>query len=188
MAKSVKHILDNYEINIRPEELIVGEMAAPPKHAPLFPEFSFDWICDELRNYPLDERSIGAYRKTPEDTVKRVLALEEFWKGKTIKDKWRAASDEHAHKGVDNAIYFISLFTTAGIGHCAPDYETFLKIGLKGIRERVLEAQSKLKVVTTDAVNKNNFYRAQLIALDGMENYMLRYSKLAAEMAEKGFG
>ena len=117
-----------------------------------------DPILDELRNYPLDEREIGAYRKTPEDTVKRVLALEDYWKGKTIKDHWRASSNKEAHKGVDNAIYFISLFTTAGIGHCAPNYKKIFKLGLGGIRKKVEEAQAKLDVVSKDAINKNNFY------------------------------
>ena len=53
-AEALRHVLQNVSIRIHRDELIVGEMAAPIKSAPIFPEFSFDWVVDEMKNHPME--------------------------------------------------------------------------------------------------------------------------------------
>ena len=47
-ARALEHLLKNMSIWIGEQELIVGNQAARARSAPIFPEFSVDWILDEL--------------------------------------------------------------------------------------------------------------------------------------------
>ena len=47
-AKAFSHILHNIPIIIRDEELIVGSNSIAPRGCQTFPEFSFQWLEDEL--------------------------------------------------------------------------------------------------------------------------------------------
>jgi formate C-acetyltransferase len=60
-AMTYRDVLENVTISIWPDELIVGEIAAPAKSAPVYPEFSIDWLCDEMINAPLDQRRNDRY-------------------------------------------------------------------------------------------------------------------------------
>jgi hypothetical protein len=84
-CKGVRHVLENYEIAIRPEELIVGEMAAPPKAVPSSRSFPIPGFVMSCANWPLHEREIGAYRPTNPETVRRALELEEYWKERALR-------------------------------------------------------------------------------------------------------
>ena len=46
----LRDIFQNVPVRIWPQELIVGELAAEPNSAPIYPEFSMDWVCDEFRS------------------------------------------------------------------------------------------------------------------------------------------
>ena len=47
-AKAFSHILHNIPIIIRDEELIVGSNSIAPRGCQTFPEFSYQWLEDEL--------------------------------------------------------------------------------------------------------------------------------------------
>lgn len=66
-------------------------------------------------------------------------------------------------------------------GHQPPDYETVLKEGLVGIRARIHEQMDKPEHQEKE---QQDFYRAMLIALEGMRNYALRYRDMNLEAAE----
>ena len=56
-AMTLRELYERVEIHIWPEELIVGELAAKPCSAPLYPEFSVDWLADEFLYRPMEERT-----------------------------------------------------------------------------------------------------------------------------------
>ena len=56
-ALTLRELYEKVDIHIWPEELIVGELAAKPNSAPLYPEFSVDWLADEFLYRPMEERT-----------------------------------------------------------------------------------------------------------------------------------
>ena len=60
-ALTLRELYERVEIHIWPEELIVGELAAKPNSAPLYPEFSVDWLADEFLYRPMEERTNDRY-------------------------------------------------------------------------------------------------------------------------------
>jgi pyruvate-formate lyase len=64
-AKAFAHTLDHMSIFIEADSLIFGNMASKNFAAPIFPEYSMDWLVDEIDTFSLrkgdvfqvDERS-----------------------------------------------------------------------------------------------------------------------------------
>jgi formate C-acetyltransferase len=50
-AKALDAILSNMSIYIEDGQLIVGNQASSQRAAPIFPEYSIDWIIDELDTF-----------------------------------------------------------------------------------------------------------------------------------------
>lgn len=57
-AKAFANVLDNMTIFVADDELIVGNLASKPRSAPVYPEYSVDWIIEEFNGNPyhLDQR------------------------------------------------------------------------------------------------------------------------------------
>jgi pyruvate-formate lyase len=185
-AMCFRDLLQNVEINIWPDELIVGELAAPAKSAPVYPEFAIDWLCDEIVNAPLDQRKNDRYVISKE-TQKDILSIQDFWKGKTLSEHAINVMDDEEIKGshLDKGIIFYGLYMFAGVGHVCADYEKLLRVGFGGLKKELEDAMNNLDLKDPDSLKKQEFYKAGLIALEGATSYISRYGKLAAEMAEK---
>jgi formate C-acetyltransferase len=185
-AMTLRDVLERVPINIWPEELIVGELAAPPKSAPIYPEFSMDWLCEELEQDLFSKRNNDRY-VIGEETRRDILALWDDWKGRTVSEAIMHSFSEDEIKGshVGKGVIFYGLFIYAGVGHVCADYETLFRIGFGGIRERVLEAMALLDTTNPDDVLKKEFYEAERIMLEGVTAYISRYGRLAEEMSKK---
>ena len=86
VASTLAHILRNVTLHIVDEQLLVGDSAAPPKSCPIYPEFSYDWIVNELTNDPIiRERPHNRY-DFDDETRDALLGIADYWKGKTLSD------------------------------------------------------------------------------------------------------
>lgn len=186
-AKILAHILKNVTINIYPDELIVGEMGCPARYAPIFPEFSYDWIEDELKNSPWENRKQDRFECSAQ-TKENLLGIADYWNGKNLKDQLLGVLTEEEIKGSSaggRPVFFPNLYMYGGVGHTTADYETLLKLGYGGIKKSIVEHLSKIEDCTTkEGIEKREFYTAALISLEGATCLFKRYASLAAEMAE----
>ena len=72
-AKAFCHILENIPITIRAHELVVGSATLAPRGSQVFPEFSYQWLLDELDT--IETRSADPFyvSQQTQDTLRRVL-------------------------------------------------------------------------------------------------------------------
>ena len=185
-ALALNHVLKNVSIKIHKDELIVGEMAAPIKAAAIFPEFSFDWIVDEIKNHPWKDRLHDKYYMTKE-SEKKLLSLQGYWKGKTVEEKITARLFEDEKKGTNlgRGLYLLNLYMFGGVGHLQANYEKLFALGFNGIRKQVEEKLGFIDPTIPEDLQKRDFYQAELIALEAASTYLKRYAMLARKMAEK---
>ena len=178
-AYSLKHILENVEIAIYEEELLVGEIAAPAKAAPIYPEFSVNWIIDEILHHPFDQRPHDKFYLKAEDK-EELLDILSFWKGKTVADHLEAQLTPFQKKGneMGKKVYMTNLYHFGGIGHFVMNYEKLLKIGFGGL---IAEVEEKSKSLP----EKREYFEAMLIELKAACNYIHRYAALAEEESMK---
>ncbi|MDR0490355.1 MAG: formate C-acetyltransferase/glycerol dehydratase family glycyl radical enzyme [Oscillospiraceae bacterium] len=183
-ALTLREVFERVPINIWPEELIVGELAAPPNSAPIYPEFSIDWLCDELVNRPLENRRNDRY-VIDEKTKKDILSIQDYWKGKTLSEATLATYTQEEKKGshLGAAVMLEDLYIYAGVGHVTANYEKLFRVGFGGIRREIETYSSSLDLTKPEDLKKHEFYEAELVMLDGVKTYITRYGALAADMA-----
>ncbi len=183
-AKAYKHVLEKVNIEIYPDELIVGEIAAPMKSAPIFPEIAYSWIEDELLNHPWEEREVDPYFATPE-TKEQLLSIADYWRDKSMEvsaiSKFDAKEAEGSH--LQSSIYFLNLYLHGGVGHTSVNYEKLFTLGYDGVISQIKDAVDALDKNADDYDEKLELYNSMLIALDGCQTYIKRYASLAKEKA-----
>ena len=186
-AKILSYVMNNVTIRIHPDELIVGEIAAPSRSTPIFPEFSYDWIMNELRAGVWSKRNNDVFQITEKDK-EALLAIEEYWKGRTNSDSIISMLSEEQRKGSSlgqKPVFFPNLHLWGGVGHIIPRFQKLLKTGWIGLKNEILECVSRLDTNTSEGIEKREFYIAQLIVLQALKDYALRWASLAREEASK---
>ena len=180
----LRDIFTKVDIHIWPEELIVGELAAEPCSAPIYPEFSLDWVAREFRGNVMEARTNDRYvidRKVKED----IYAIEPFWEHKTLGEAFEASLTKEEWDGsyLGKGINRCGLFVYAGVGHVCAHYEKLFRLGFGGIRRQIVEAMEALDTSLPADVTRREFYQAELYAVEGASTYIRRYGELATRMA-----
>ncbi len=184
-AECFRHVLQQISIQIGPYELIAGNMAAPPRCAPVFPEFSYEWLVDEMENQPFEERK-GDRFLISDETKKQLKGIREFWKNETVHDLAKAIMPETALKGTGaygKGVYLLGNYFFGGIGHTSARYEKIYALGWKGLMTQIEQKMDQLDPCIPEDIAKQEFYDAQLICLEGIMTYTRRYAELARKLA-----
>lgn len=184
-AKALDHVLRNVDIQIYDDELIAGEIAAPMKAAPVYPEFAYNWIMDEMENAPFEKREFDQYMIT-EETKEKLRGIAGFWKGNTVEESINAQLSFDEQKGSEMGVgmYLLNLYHYGGIGHLVANYEKLLAIGYSGYRKLVEDKLATLDNSLPGSADKRNLYKAMLITIDASTCYINRYAEAAENKAE----
>lgn len=181
-ALMLKAILEEMTIYIEDQTLLVGNQARKNKNAPIFPEYTMEFVIDELDKF---EKRDGDVFYITEETKENLRSIAPFWKNNTLRDRGMNLLPECVQVFMETGFFGMEGKLNAGDAHLAVNYEKVLKYGLKGYEERAKELQSKLDLCEPDAIDQNVFYNAVLIVLEAVHTFALRYSQLAKEKAEK---
>ena len=184
-AKAFENILDNVTLDIYDEDLILGEIAAPAKASPIYPEFSVSWIINEVLNEPFEEREHDQFYIRNDEERKEIVELCRYWEGKTVDDLINAGLDEEQLKGSEagKKIFQTNLYHYAGVGHLVMDYTKLMRVGFNGFIEEAEANLSRLTKRDPDYADKRDFYEAMIISLKASIRYIQRYGALADERA-----
>ncbi len=184
-AYAFENVLLNTSLFIYDEDLILGEIAAPAKASPIYPEFSVNWIIEEILHSPFEEREHDQFYIRNDEERKEIVELCTSWKGKTVDDYINARLEEDQVKGSEagKKIFQTNLYHYAGTGHLAIDYAMLMKLGYNGLIALAQAGLEKLDKRDPEYADKRDFYRAVIIMHEAAKQYMLRYARLADEHA-----
>ena len=185
VAYAFENVLLHCGIYIYEDDLIVGDIAAPVKAAPIYPEFSVNWIIDEILHHPFEQREHDQFYIRTEAERQEILDLCAWWQGRTLDDYINARLDDDQLKGSEagKKIYQTNLYHYAGTGHLAVDYARLMRLGFGGLAARAEEKLAALDMRDAHYNDKREFYQGMLIMLRAVSKYILRYAALAGEMA-----
>lgn len=186
-AYAFENVLLNATLYIYDEDLIVGEIAAPAKASPIYPEFSVNWIIEEVLHSPFEERDHDQFYFRNDEERQETVELCKWWQGKTIDDAVNARLDEDQKKGseVGEKIFQTNLYHYAGTGHLAIDYPRLMSLGFDGLIKEAEEKLAGLSKRDPEYGSKRDFYQAAVIMHQAAKKYTERYAVLAEEMAAK---
>ena len=180
-ALMLKNILEKMSIYIEDETLIVGNQAASNKDAPIFPEYTLEFVIDELDKF---EKRDGDVFYTTEETKAALRSIAPFWENNNLRAKGEALLPEEVNVFMETGFFGMEGKLNSGDAHLAVDYEQLLKIGLVGYEKRVRQLKAELDLCVPENIDKYVFYKAVLIVIEAVKTYADRFSLLAQEMAE----
>ena len=181
-AKAFAHILHNIPIIIRDEELIVGSNSIAPRGCQTFPEFSFQWLEDELDTVAT---RIADPFYISEQAKADLREVHKYWKGKTTSELATAYMAPEAIRAIDHNIFTPGNYFYNGVGHVTVKYWEVLEIGYEGIMAKAQVELDHCNVGDGDYAERSRFLEAVIMSCQAVIDYANRYAKLALEMAEK---
>ncbi len=177
-AKMLLYLVRHMSITIHADEMIVGNRSLLPRMGVIAPEGAVDWIDKELEILPT----------RPQDrfniTAAQIRDLREdifpYWRGQTLEDTVAARVPEDVMVAVTGKAFSLNQ-TDHAQGHILPDVETWLRLGIVGLRDKVTAARKRPEVQNKA---QQHYYQASLISLQAATEFITRYADLAWEQAE----
>lgn len=181
-ALMLKKILENMTIYIEDKSVIAGNQATKNANAPIFPEYTMEFILNEL---DLFEKRDGDVFYITEETKQQLREIAPFWENNNLRARGEALLPDEVSVFMETGVFGMEGKLNAGDAHLAVNYERLLAEGLKGYEERTKAFKDALDFTDPESVDKNEFYKSVLIVIEAVHHFALRYSRLAEELAGK---
>lgn len=187
-ARAMAKYLENCELSYNEGELLLTDDGTDVYHSFLYPEYT-NWFYGDMHRAPMYTREYNPHLYT-ETTEEDVFGAEEYWKGKSVKEKILARMPEEVAKGCPEGggvtIYNPQIMIETGIGHITANFGYALEKGLGGMKADVRAALEKVgKPTTMDGLKALQFHEAQLTVLEAWSTYFRRYAAFAKEKANE---
>ncbi len=175
-AKAFAHTLRNMTIYVEDDSLIFGNMSSRNFGAPIYPEYSIDWVIDELDEFALREGDVFQIDEATKDALREIAP---YWHGNTHSDAVEATLTDEIRLAERQGIIHRGGISMSGDGHIVPDHEMLLARGLRSFAD---EAGERLADPTlTD--DQRSFYESVRISMEGALDFFKRYAVLLGELA-----
>lgn len=181
-ALMLEHILEGMSIYIEDKTLIVGNQATKNVNAPVFPEYTLDFVMKEL---DLFEKRDGDVFYITEETKDQIRQIAPFWENNNLRARGGALLPDEVDVYMETGVFGMEGKLNAGDAHLAVNYERVIKEGLISYEARAKALKDKLDLADPEAIDKYVFYKSVLIVIDAVKKFANRYSLLAKELAKK---
>jgi len=185
-AQSFFDVLTQMTIFVRDGELLVGNQASSVKAAPVFPEYSTDWIVREFEGNPYhySQRPCDKYSYSDEAKA-QILESIDYWKNKTlIKNVWSQLPEKARLAWEMNAIDD-TWCAAAGLGNVLPDYEMVLNQGLNGVIAQAQKRIDEMDLAEPGMITQYWFLQAVITSNKAVIAYAERFAVLLKDLAGK---
>jgi formate C-acetyltransferase len=178
-AKMLLHLVRHMSITIHPDEMIVGNRSLLPRMGVIAPEGAVDWIDQELEILPT--RPQDRFSITAEQMRELREEIFPYWRGQTLEDTVAARVPEDVRLAVSGKAFSLNQ-TDHAQGHILPDVEIWLRLGIAGLRAKVIASRQRPEVQNEA---QQQYYEASLIVLQAAGEFITRYADLATQLAKE---
>ncbi|QQO09089.1 pyruvate formate lyase family protein [Breznakiella homolactica] len=187
-AMAFANALDKMTLYILPGSLLMGGHACKPNYSPLAPDFSTDFIKQEIiggQPYFLPDRPADKFNVDPA-IIPELKEIAEYWSGKTHQDHVYAHLPEEVLIAQDKIGVINDLnYVQGGDGHFAPPYKWHIEHGLRDVINQAKDGLEKADPTSSDGMDQRAFYKAVIISCEAVIKWAHRYADLAEETAAK---
>lgn len=181
-AFALDEILQRMSIEIRDNELIVGNQSKNRRGVPLFPEYAIDWIKKDMDTFSTRKGDQFKITEEQKETLRKVFS---YWEGRTLRAKIKAALPNDLSEILEYGVFTNENYSMSGPGHMIPNYEFVIQNGLINIKKECENYIEELELDDEDYENKYHLYEACFIVCDALINWAKRYAQEAEKMAEE---
>ena len=173
-AYAFAHTLRNMDLYVEEDSLIFGNQASRNFAAPIFPEFSIEWVIKELDEFSLREGDVFYIDEKTKEDLRQIAP---YWIGKTHEDRVNKNLTEEILLAEKQGIIHRGGISMSGDGHIVPDHEMVLR---RGFRNLIQEAKEHLETCNESS---KDYYQAVIISLEACLDYFKRYAPILEKMA-----
>ncbi len=130
----LKEILENMTLYIEEESLIAGNQASSNKDAPIFPEYTLEFVLNEL---DLFENGMGTSSILPRKPRSSCAKIAPFWEKNNLRSRAGVLLPEEVQVYMETGFFGMEGKMNSGDAHLAVNYQKVLEQGLRGFEERV---------------------------------------------------
>jgi formate C-acetyltransferase len=181
-AKAFREVCAKGPVTIFDGEIIVGSVGEYLKSGVVCPEYSWRWVEEEMDSFA--DRGQDPYRI--DESAKLLLRREVFpyWKGKSLEEAFLSRLNEETGRLlVDTGIIDNDSKWRNAVGEITADYQDIVfKKGFEGLKREAEEKLARLSPVTPEALERMDFYSAEIIACEGIITLADRYAQRAEEL------
>ena len=124
-ALMLQNILEKMSIYIEEDTLIVGNQASSNRDAPIFPEYTMEFVLNEL---DLFEKRDGDVFYITEKTKEDLRSIAPFWENNNLRAKGWALLPDEVSVFMETGFFGMEGKLNSGDAHLAVDYGQMLKI------------------------------------------------------------
>lgn len=180
-ALALANHLAKRTLRIDNDELIIGNQASELRAAPIFPEYTVSWIEDEIEQ--LADRP-GAGFSISEENKAILHRICPWWRGQTVQDRCYGMFTDEQQALLATGIIKAEGNMTSGDAHLAVNFPLLLEKGLDGLRDKVDERRSRIRLTDWQELQQEQFLKAIDLTLEALSAHILRFAELARNMAQ----
>ena len=175
-AGAVNYIMSNKKPIIHEKHLIAGSTTTKEVGIPMYPELIATAIWPELKT--ICERELNPNDISDKDAD--ILSLEVFpyWMERNVREYCRAKYNNPKSQQLEEGWVFYFMMKTNAISHTVPGFPMIINEGLESIKNKAAKME-----IEADSSEKQNFYKAVQIAIDGVITYSNHLSEEALRLA-----
>lgn len=181
-ALALDEILQRMSIEIRDDELIVGNQSKNRRGVPLFPEYAIDWIKKDMDTFTTRKGDQFQITEEQKEALRKIFP---YWEGRTLRAKIKAALPNDLREILKYGVFTNENFSMSGPGHMIPGYEYIMHKGLINIKKECENYIEELELGDEDYEDKYHLYKACSIVCDALIKWAERYAQEAKKMAEE---
>lgn len=180
-AYMLQNILEKMTIYIDDETMIVGNQASSDKDAPIFPEYTLEFVVNEL---DLFEKRDGDVFYITEETKEQIRNIAPFWENNNLRARAGVMLPEEVQVYMETGFFGMEGKMNSGDAHLAVNYQKLLEEGLIGFEKKARKAKSDLDLTKPESIDKYHFYDSILITIEAVKTYAERFAILAKKQAK----
>ncbi|RRD95905.1 pyruvate formate-lyase [Clostridiales bacterium COT073_COT-073] len=179
-------VLKQMTVYVNEDELIVGNQAQWPKASPIYPEYSIEWLEEELNGKPFfpNERPGDKFNYSEEDKEK-ILECVSYWKGKSLYENLRKTLPVKINQAWDANVIDDTWVSAAGLGNIIVDYKEVLEKGLTYVIDKIEKQIKKLDPKAPGSIKKIWFLEAALQGNKAVVMFSNRIADCCRNLADK---
>lgn len=141
-AYMLQNILEKMTIYIDDETMIVGNQASSDKDAPIFPEYTLEFVVNEL---DLFEKRDGDVFYITEETKEQIRNIAPFWENNNLRARAGVMLPEEVQVYMETGFFGMEGKMNSGDAHLAVNYQKLLEEGLIGFEKKARKAKADLE-------------------------------------------
>jgi pyruvate formate-lyase/glycerol dehydratase family glycyl radical enzyme len=175
-AQAMNHIMTHRKPIIHDDYLLAGSTTTKEVGVPIYPEFIGLTIWPELRT--MGNRELNPNDISPRDADILNFEVFPYWMDRNVREYCRQKYDNPVSQQLEERFVLYFMMKNNAISHTVPDFSKVVGCGMEKIRDQALAMKKE-----TPDVDKDKFYEAIRISIDGVLNYANNLSQEANRMA-----